>query len=81
MPNRMQFVCLTSYRFLAEPVIHANYANFGHIPYGQSLVSFEQLLLREIDIDLELKTIVNLTCPSQACAGIFRPKVRANLLF
>ena len=22
-----------------EPLIKANYANFGHIPYGQSLVS------------------------------------------
>ena len=24
---------------ILEPVINANYANFGHIPYGQSLVS------------------------------------------
>lgn len=22
-----------------DPIIQANYANFGHIPYGQSLVS------------------------------------------
>ena len=25
--------------FDIEPMINANYANFGHIPYGQSLVS------------------------------------------
>ena len=27
---------------MIEPVINANYANFGHIPYGQSLVSAQQ---------------------------------------
>ena len=27
---------------MIEPVINANYANFGHIPYGQSLVSVLQ---------------------------------------
>ena len=29
--------------FNIEPVINANYANFGHIPYGQSLVSISSL--------------------------------------
>ena len=30
---------------MIEPVINANYANFGHIPYGQSLVSVQQKML------------------------------------
>ena len=28
-----------------DPIITANYANFGHIPYGQSLVSRASYLL------------------------------------
>ena len=34
--------------FNIEPVINANYANFGHIPYGQSLVSISSFFSSDI---------------------------------
>ena len=48
-----------------EPVINANYANFGHIPYGQSLVSsiYIASAFRECVVSLMLLSI-NRLAPS-----------------